>query len=108
MPTKLPTSLRNTLVDALSALDPGELDRIAGRNGSMLDYIQRQLHVPLTFARSFISAKDRRIVERMTPDDFDTVLDDLLAGCPTQAAVLWAHKDWYLRQMQRFQAVMAS
>lgn len=106
MPTKLPPSLRDTLIDALSSLDPGELDRIAKRDGSMLDYIQKTLHVPLSLAKNFISGKDRQIVGRMTSEDFDAVLDDLLARCPTQATVLWAHKAWYLGQMRRFQAVV--
>lgn len=105
---KLPLSLSRVLLKGLTQMKPHDLDLLARRDGSMIDYIADQVHLSIPSARRLVSRRDKDQLRALSAQDFDDLLDDLLQQCPDQATVLFSHKKWYIRQMVQLQRVLTA
>lgn len=130
MTNKLPDPMRDLLVDTLREMELSTLRHLAQTNQSLITWILRQIPIPAgtikrvlarpqeasifrglvpTRYRSILDhwADHRSAVARLTPADWDALLDDLLVACPRHAAILWQYHAWYRRQMHGFQRALA-
>lgn len=84
----------------LLQLPPTELEATIARDGSLIELLQSQFpFIPIGFVRAIVTPDERAALLRMERADFEALLDTILAEVPEVGEILWAHRDWYLREI---------
>lgn len=102
----IPGSVQRMVVDGIKNIPAKDLQHLADRKLSLVQYMERRLPVPLSLARRFIGSSDQTAIRKMHTDDFEDLLDVVLRVSPTHGNILWQHRRWYRQQMQALQIAL--
>lgn len=84
----------------MRSLSPSELQATIDRDGSLTELLQEQFPmIPVGFVRGILTPQEREVLARLDERGFDALLDVFLAEVPDIGEILWANREWYLREI---------
>lgn len=96
----LPPRIHQAVLSWIQSLHPSDLEAVAAADGSLTELIRRQFPmIPVGFVQAILTPEERDALSRLDARAFDALLDGILAEAPEAGEILWAHRDWYLREI---------
>ncbi len=95
-----PDLLREAVLSWLAGKSPEDLRGRAERGVDLVADLRREFSPwQITLGQILAGEQGRRALAAMTGADFEPLIDEALQRWPAHGLVLWAHRDWFLRQV---------
>lgn len=92
----------------LSSLNPAELQATIAQNGSLVAFVRQSFpFIPMSFVRAILTADERAQLTQIGPQGFEALLDIILQQAPEIGEILWANREWYLREIAALRDAVA-